>query len=133
MFPNLIFFVTIQIAEKLSSECPTNQVITTLSQLEDLADSVADIGKCGVSPLITKHHLCATNTTSDLSMPPSDSNMDCLMEEGTLTQIVALNHAQGFSINYLHFYITFSFMVYRFLQQCRQLQNRNVQYSSCIY
>ena len=57
-------------------------MITTLSQLEDLADSVADIGKCGVSPLITKHHLCATNTTSDLSMPPSDSNMDCLMEEG---------------------------------------------------
>ena len=65
------------------------QVITTLSQLEDLADGVSDIGKCGVSPLITKQHLCTSNTSEDISIPPSDSNMDCLMEEG------------GFLISYL--------------------------------
>ena len=69
-------------------------MITTLSQLEDLADGVSDIGKCGVSPLITKQHLCTSNTSEDISIPPSDSNMDCLMEEGGFL-IVHLSQMNG--------------------------------------
>ena len=64
---------------------PLPQVITTLSQLEDLGENVADIGKCGVSPLITSSHVCVSEIAEDSSVPPTDSNnMNCLMEEGTI-------------------------------------------------
>ena len=72
------------------------QVITTLSQLEDLADSVADIGKCGVSPLVTKEHLSIPTSMGDISAvgpaPTASNNMDCLVEEGNIPGHITLNN-----------------------------------------
>ncbi len=53
-------------------------MITTLTQLSDLAESVADIGRCGVSPLITREYL---NIATDQSLV-SEPNTDRLLEEG---------------------------------------------------
>ena len=57
-----------------------NQVITTLTQLEDLAESVADIGKCGVSPLISRQHINISSSADETSI--SESNDNRFTEEG---------------------------------------------------
>ena len=63
-------------------------MITTLTQLEDLAESVADIGKCGVSPLISKQHLTSSPTPDITSL--SETN-DRFIEEGQCFKLLLLD------------------------------------------
>ena len=56
-------------------------MISTLGQLDELAGTVADIGKCGVCPLIRKEHM-AVSTQEETATSPTESNMNRLTEEG---------------------------------------------------